>query len=68
MINHPLAFSVREFCEAHNLSRALFYKLLSQGKGPRLSKVGRRTLIMTEDAADWRRRIAEETAERGKVA
>ncbi len=64
-MTHQLAFSVREFCEAHSLSRALFYKLLSQGKGPRLSKVGSRTLITAEDAADWRRRIAEETAERG---
>jgi hypothetical protein len=29
-MTHQLAFSVREFCEAHSLSRSLFYKLLSQ--------------------------------------
>lgn len=63
-----LAFSVTEFCEAHSLSRSLFYKLLTQGKGPRLSKVGNRTLITAEDAADWRRRISEDSAERGKAA
>jgi predicted DNA-binding transcriptional regulator AlpA len=63
-----LAFSVSEFCEAHSLSRSLFYKLLAQGKGPRLSKAGNRTLIMSEDAADWRRRIAEESAGQARAA
>jgi hypothetical protein len=58
-----LAFSVAEFCDSHSLSRGVFYKLLSTNKGPRLSKVGNRTLITAEDAAEWRRRIAEGAAE-----
>jgi hypothetical protein len=48
-------FSVDEFCHAHNLSRALFYKLVKAGKGPRLMKVGTRTMITCEAAADWRK-------------
>jgi predicted DNA-binding transcriptional regulator AlpA len=63
-----LAFSVSEFCEAHSISRSLFYKLLSNGKGPRLSRVGNRRLVTAEDAAEWRRSLAEGTAEHGRVS
>jgi predicted DNA-binding transcriptional regulator AlpA len=37
------------------MSRSLFYELVKGGKGPRLMKIGRRTLISQEAAADWRR-------------
>lgn len=50
----PFAFTVTEFCEAHRLSRALLYKLLRDGQGPRYFKAGRRTLISAESAAQWR--------------
>jgi predicted DNA-binding transcriptional regulator AlpA len=54
-MNKP-AFTVPEFCEAHGrMSRFLFYELVKGGKGPRLMKIGRRTLISQEAAADWRR-------------
>ncbi len=50
------AFTVSEFCEAHGrMSRTLFYSLVKEGKGPRLMKIGRRTLVSQEAAADWRR-------------
>jgi predicted DNA-binding transcriptional regulator AlpA len=51
-----LALSISEFCEAHGISEGLFYKLKKQGKGPREMKVGARTLITFESAAEWRRR------------
>ncbi|MBB5506704.1 hypothetical protein [Paraburkholderia atlantica] len=48
-------FTVAEFCEAHGrISRTLFYSLIKEGKGPRLMKIGRRTLVSQEAAADWR--------------
>jgi len=50
-----LAFSIREFCEAHGISEGLYYKLKKQGLGPREMRVGSRTLITIEAAADWRR-------------
>jgi hypothetical protein len=56
------AFSVAEFCEAHRISRALFYLLLKEGNGPRLMRVGRRTLVTVEAAAEWRRRMEETRA------
>src|SRR5262245_9601906 len=47
-------FSIPSFCTAHGFSEAFFFKLESQGLGPRLMKVGRRTFITFEAAADWR--------------
>jgi predicted DNA-binding transcriptional regulator AlpA len=53
-----LMFSVSEFCHAHGISRALFYRLAKSGQGPKMVKIGRRTLINAEAAAEWRRELA----------
>ena len=50
-----LALSIPEFCKAHGISEGFFYKLKKQGCGPREMKVGARTLISLEAAAEWRR-------------
>lgn len=50
-------YSVKEFTCQHGISRALFYKLLQDGKGPRIIKAGKRTLITNEAAEDWRRSL-----------
>jgi hypothetical protein len=55
LIATALAFAVPEFCEAHRISRALFYLLQREGRGPRVMKCGRRTLISRESAEAWRR-------------
>ena len=52
-----LAFTVPQFCEAHGISRALFYIMKRDGRAPRLMKCGRRTLIAREAAEAWRRRM-----------
>ena len=52
-----LMMSVAEFCRDHGISRALFYELLKDGRGPTVAKVGRRTLISSEAAEAWRRRM-----------
>lgn len=51
------ALSVREFCSLHGFSRSSFYNLCATGKGPRLLKVGARTLVTRESATAWRRRM-----------
>lgn len=51
------AFSLEEFCTAHGFSRAMLYKLLAAGNGPRVMKVGKRSLITAEAAAEWRRKM-----------
>lgn len=53
------AFSVAQFCEGHDITKVLFYKLLKEGRGPRIMKVGTRTLISAEAAAAWRRQMEE---------
>jgi predicted DNA-binding transcriptional regulator AlpA len=50
-----LALSIAEFCEAYGISEGLFYKLKKKGEGPREMKLGARTLITLESAAEWRR-------------
>jgi excisionase family DNA binding protein len=51
------AYSIAEFCRAHGVSRAFVYALLKRGEGPAVMKVGRRTLVSVEAAAEWRRRM-----------
>lgn len=49
------AYSVEQFCHRHNISRSTFYLLVRKAQGPRTFKIGARTLISREAAADWRR-------------
>lgn len=51
------AYSIIEFCDAHCISRACFYRLKKRGQAPDLMKVGKRTLISKEAAARWRQRM-----------
>jgi len=51
------ASSVDEFCAAHGISRAMFYKILKEGTGPRVMRVGSRMLVSEEASADWRRQM-----------
>lgn len=49
------AYSVQEFCRLHSISRAMLYKLIKSGRGPKILKIGTRSLITAEAAAGWRR-------------
>jgi hypothetical protein len=50
------AYSVPDFCRLHGgMSEAFFHKLVSEGYGPRLMRVGSRTMISVESATEWRR-------------
>jgi hypothetical protein len=56
------AYSISEFCRVHGgMSQAFFHALVAKGKGPKLMKVGARTLISVEAAAAWRRAQEEAT-------
>ena len=56
-------YSVAQFCDAHEVKHTAFYALLKAGKGPRIMKIGRRTLISTEAAREWREARERETAQ-----
>lgn len=58
----PPIYTVETFCEAHHISRSYLYRLWSEGQGPKRTKLGRRTLISREAAAEWRRRMEAETS------
>jgi hypothetical protein len=53
----PEVYDVSSFCESHKISRSFLYKLIAEGHGPRLLKLGRRTLISSEAATEWRARM-----------
>jgi len=59
----PNLQSVPDFCTDNGVSRSLFYRLVKEGRGPRLTKVARRTLVSSEAAAEWRTRMEHETAQ-----
>jgi len=49
------AYSIKQFCDAHGgISEAFFHALVAKGKGPKLMKIGARTLISVDAAAAWR--------------
>jgi hypothetical protein len=52
---HALAMSIHAFCVRHDISEDLFFKMQREGWGPAVMRVGARTLISVESAADWRR-------------
>lgn len=49
------AYSIPLFCQLHGISRALYYKMVKEGKAPKTMRIGRRTLISHEAAAAWRK-------------
>ena len=63
-----LAYSVKAFCLLHGgMSEAFFWKLVASADGPKLMKVGARTMISAEAACKWRQaREAAATAENSK--
>jgi sirohydrochlorin ferrochelatase len=49
-----MALTIGEFCRAHNISIAFFYRLQALGQGPRVMRLGTRRLISVEEAQRWR--------------
>jgi predicted DNA-binding transcriptional regulator AlpA len=60
-MNDDKLLSIRNFCEENSISRSLFYRLVNDGRGPRLTHIGRRTLISSNAAAVWRKRMEQES-------
>jgi hypothetical protein len=63
-----LAFSIYEFCASHNISKDFYFKLARQGLGPVIMKIGHRTLISVEAAAEWREEREKATDQRKPAA
>jgi hypothetical protein len=60
--------TIAQFCAAEQISRAFFYELIKQGRGPRLMRLANGCIrISAEARRDWRRAREVETAEAGAV-
>lgn len=55
-------YTIEQFCERHNISKAFFYKLRKSGMAPKIAKLGRRSIITREAAEEWRRTLNENAA------
>jgi hypothetical protein len=60
----PAAYTVREFCEAHRISLALYYVLKNRNEGPDEMRARGRVLISMEAAARWRKKRTKKQAAR----
>ena len=49
------AYTIREFCDAHRISKSPYYNLRKQGLGPDEARVLDRVIITMEAAARWRK-------------
>lgn len=54
--------TIAQFCDEHQISRAFFNVLKQRGEAPDFIKVGRRVLISTTAAAEWRQRLTVRSA------
>lgn len=45
--------SIPDFCQENKISRAFFYKLQAQGKAPKVTKLGSRSLITPNARHAW---------------
>jgi hypothetical protein len=50
-----MALTIKEFCEAHSICEAFYYKLRAAGLGPREMRALSKITISVEAAAEWRR-------------
>jgi hypothetical protein len=62
------ASTIPEFCKQHRFSVAFFYKLKDAGKAPRVTNIGARRIITDEDAAAWRKAMAEASSDQAAAA
>ncbi len=56
------AYTIPLFCEAYGISRSALYNAFKRGYGPRIMKVGRRTLISVDAAETWRAQLEAHSA------
>ena len=53
-------FTIPQFVEAHNISRSTLYNEIKSGR-LRIMKVGTKTLISDEAAANWQEQVQRDT-------
>jgi excisionase family DNA binding protein len=57
------ACTLDTFARRHGISLSHVYKLINEGRGPQLMRLGARVLVTREAAEKWRRQQEERTAQ-----
>ena len=60
------AYSIKEFCFRHNISRSKFYDLWRNGLAPKMIQLGKRWIISVESAKEWREEFSAKSQCGGK--
>jgi hypothetical protein len=58
-------YTIADFCEAERISRAMLYKLWSQGQGPRYYMLGSVRRISHQARMDWHQELEAEASSNG---
>lgn len=56
------AYTIDQFLSAYNISRGTLFRLWKRNEGPRRVCVGRRVLVLVEDAKTWAQALPEHSA------
>tara|TARA_B100001964_G_C13745903_1_gene385274 strand:- start:3 stop:323 length:321 start_codon:yes stop_codon:yes gene_type:complete len=56
------AYSIPDFLEAYSLSRSALYRLWGEHRGPSTIHIGRKVIILVEDATAWAKQMKTESA------
>jgi predicted DNA-binding transcriptional regulator AlpA len=59
--------TITDFCAQYALTRSTFYRLREIGTGPRITKLGKRTLISNAAAAEWCEQVDGKHTATGRV-
>ena len=47
------ALTIREACERLSIGRTTFYEHVKRGAGPRITKIGTRSVVFEDDLTAW---------------
>lgn len=56
------AMSIADAAASTGVSRSQLYKLIREQRGPRITKIGGRSVILIKDRDEWLRRLSQEAA------
>jgi len=54
--DYQCTFTVKQFCDKYQIGRTRFYEEVEGGRLP-IRKLGRKTLVIREDAENWLRSL-----------
>ena len=56
------AYSIPDFLEAYSLSRSALYRLWNENRGPAALRIGRKVIILVDDARAWAEQLKADAA------